>query len=131
MTSPHWVSIETAMALHHSVIEIAGGSAGLREASLLMSAMARAQNRHAYGERDLFQLGATYAEAISRNHAFIDGNKRTAFMVAAVFLDQNGISPNAADGSEHAVMMEALAQGKLSSGDAAAYLRDNSSRMKV
>ena len=73
--------------IHEAVIEIGDGAHGLRDAALLDSALARLQNQHAYGEIDTFQLAACYAEGILRNHAFVDGNKRTAFYVAADFLE--------------------------------------------
>jgi death-on-curing protein len=90
---------------------------------LLESALSRPKNQHAYGETDTFELAASYAEAISRNHAFVDGNKRTAFYAAADFLEQNGHQLRSAEGVEHAEMMELLAQGKLSREQAANHLR--------
>lgn len=95
----------------------------MRDAALLESALARPQNHYAYGETDTFQLAASYAEAISRNHAFVDGNKRTAFYVAVDFLEQNGFQLQAAKDVEHAEMMEQLGQGKMTRDQAAAHLR--------
>ena len=112
--------------IHEAVIEMAGGAHGLRDAALLESALARPQNQYAYGETDTFQLAASYAEAISRNHAFVDGNKRTAFYVAVDFLEQNGFQLQAAKGVEHAEMMEQLGQGKITRDQAAAHLRESS-----
>ena len=68
-------------------------------------------------------LAASYAEAIARNHAFVDGNKRTAFYVAVDFLEQNGQDLRIAKGTEHADMMERLAQGHISRDVAAEHLR--------
>jgi len=113
------------------VIEIGGGSHGLRDASLLESALARPQNQHAYGETDTFQLAASYAEGISRNHAFVDGNKRTAFYVASDFLEQNGYELQVTKGHEHADMMVLLGQGKISRKEAAAHLREYSNVLKM
>ncbi|MEM7318160.1 MAG: type II toxin-antitoxin system death-on-curing family toxin [Pseudomonadota bacterium] len=110
--------------IHEAVIEMGGGSPGLRDAALLASALARPQIQHANGETDTFRLAAGYAEAISRNHAFVDGNKRTAFYVAVDFLEQNGFRLRAAKGVEHAEMMEQLGQGKITRDHAAAHLRD-------
>jgi death-on-curing protein len=126
MRTPHWISHLEVEALHHGVIEIGGGAEGLRDASLLHSALARPQNLFAYGETDIFQLAANCAEAISRNHAFVDGNKRTAFMAAVNFLELNGYVLQAAKGVEHADMMVQLAQGKMSRENAAAHLREYS-----
>lgn len=126
MTEPKWVNRLQVEFIHEAVIEIGGGAQGLRDAALLESALARPQNQHAYGETDTFELAASYAEAISRNHAFVDGNKRTAFYVAADFLEQNGYLLQTARGVEHAEMMEQLGQGKITRDEAAAHLREHS-----
>ena len=126
MTSPKWVTRQQVEFIHNAVIEMAGGAHGLRDAALLESALARPQNQYTYGETDTFQLAASYAEAISRNHAFVDGNKRTAFYVAVDFLEQNGFQLQAAKGLEHAEMMELLGQGKITRDQAAAHLREYS-----
>lgn len=126
MSTPLWVSVSTVEALHDGVIEIGGGAHGVRNAALLESALARPQNLHAYAESDIFQLAASYAEGIAPNHAFVDGNKRTAFMVAVIFLDMNGFDLNAAKDVEHAEMMEQLARGKLTREEAAAYFQSKS-----
>ena len=115
--------------IHDAVIEMAGGAQGLRDAALLGSALARPQNHYAYGETDTFQLAASYPEAISRKHAFMDGNKRTAFYVAVDFLEQNGFPLQAAKGVEHAEMMEQLGQGKITRDEAAVHLREHSIAM--
>ena len=124
MTEPKWVTRQQVEFIHEAVIEMAGGAQGLRDAALLESALARPQNQYVYGESDTFQLAASYAEAISRNHAFVDGNKRTAFYVAVDFLEQNGFQLQAAKGVEHAEMMEQLGQGKITRDQAAAHLRE-------
>lgn len=123
MTEPKWVTRQQVEFIHEAVIEIAGGAQGLRDPALLESALARPQNQYAYGETDTFQLAASYAEAISRNHAFVDGNKRTAFYVAVDFLEQNGFQLQAAESVEHAEMMEQLGQGNITRDQAAAHLR--------
>ena len=129
MTDPKWVTRQQVEFIHEAVIEMAGGAQGLRDAALLESALARPQNQYAYGETDTFQLAASYAEAISRNHAFVDGNKRTAFYVAVDFLEQNWFQLQSAKGVEHAEMMEQLGQGKITRDQAAAHLREHSQAM--
>ena len=126
MTDPKWVTRQLVELIHEGVIEVGGGSHGLRDAALLESALARPQNLHAYGESDIFQLAASYAEGIARNHAFIDGNKRTAFFVASDFLEQNGYELQTAVDHEHADMMVELGQGNISREDAAEHLRKHS-----
>ncbi|BDY17308.1 type II toxin-antitoxin system death-on-curing family toxin [Sulfitobacter pontiacus] len=126
MTEPRWVTRELVEYMHDCVLELAGGARGLRDGDLLESALARPMNLYAFGETSLFELAACYAEAIARNHAFVDGNKRTAFFVASDFLDQNGYELQAAVDQEHADMMVELAQGKMTRADAAAHLRSYS-----
>ena len=123
MTDPKWVSRQLVELIHEGVIEVGGGSHGLRDVALLESALARPQNLHAYGQDDIFQLAASYAEGIARNHAFVDGNKRTAFFVASDFLEQNGHVLRSAVNQEHADMMVELGQGKISREEAAEHLQ--------
>ena len=130
MSEPRWISRQDVEFIHDGVIEIGGGARGLRDPSLLESALARPQNLYAYGETDTFHLAASYAEAISRNHAFIDGNKRTAFQTAYQFLKDNGHQLIKARGVEHAEMMEQLGQGKITREDAANHLRTHSQQLE-
>jgi death-on-curing protein len=118
-----WVSEAEAVGLHDRSIALAGGAPGLRDAGLLASALARAVNLSAYGEADLFVLAAAHAEAIARNHPFVDGNKRTGFLVAVLFLRKNGWRVAGQTGTEHEDMMVALARGALDRGQAAGHLR--------
>ena len=126
MSEPKWMARDDVEAIHEGVIEVGGGTRGLRDPALLESALARPQNLHAYGENDHFQLAASYAEGISRNHAFVDGNKRTAFQTAHQFLKDNGHQLDQAKGHEHAEMMEQLGQGQISREDAADHFREHS-----
>lgn len=130
MTKPKWITGQQGEFIHEAVIEMGGGAHDLRDAALGDCALARPQNQHAYGEIDTFQHAASYAEGISRNHAFVDGNKRTAFYVAADFLEQNGHLLQATEGIEHAEMMEPLGQGKLTREQAANHLRKYSQIVK-
>ncbi len=125
MSEPKWLSRADVEALHTMAIDRDGGSRGLRDANLLESALARPQNLHAYGEEDRFQLAASYAEGIARNHAFVDGNKRTALAASMMFLHDNGqeLMPRQDDG--YVDMMVNLGQGKISREEAAAYLSEN------
>jgi death-on-curing protein len=126
MMHPKWVTRQLVELIHESVIEIGGGAHGLRDVALLESALARPENLHAYGEVDIFRLAASYAEGIARNHAFVDGNKRTAFFVASDFLEQNGYELRSAVEHEHADMMVELGQGNVSRENAAEHLRKHS-----
>ncbi len=125
MSDPIWLNRETVEFIHQQSIELTGGSHGLRDANLLESALARPRNLHAYGEQDIFQLAASYAEGLSRNHAFVDGNKRVAFQAADTFLDKNGYELLPSKGDQHADMIEGLAQGHVSREAAAQHFKDN------
>ncbi len=87
-----WLSRDLVLAIHDEQLARHGGAAGLRDAGLLESALARPLNLAAYNEPDIAELGATYAIAIARNHPFIDGNKRAAFMALVLFLALNGMA---------------------------------------
>lgn len=119
-----WVSLEAALAAHHEQIAEHGGGAGVRDATLLESAMARPQNRAAYGEPDLAALAAAYAFGIARNHPFVDGNKRTAVVVSETFLVRNGGWLDASD-AEVVVTFLALAAGELAEEELADWFRDH------
>ena len=99
-----------------------GGGAGVRDAGLLESALARPLNLVAYGEPDAAALAAAYGFGISRNHPFIDGNKRTGFVAAELFLRLNGFNLAATDG-DCVLTMLAVAAGDLSEDAFAAWLR--------
>jgi len=126
MNEPNWLSRETVEIIHNKSIQQAGGSHGLRDAGLLESALARPQNQYAYGEHDIFQLAASYAESISHNHPFVDGNKRTSFHSAEVFLRKNDHELLPSKGNSHADMMVDLAQGKITREEAGQYLKEHS-----
>ena len=126
MSEPRWLNRADVDALHQLTIDTSGGSHGLRDESLLESALARPQNLHAYGEDDRFQLAASYAEAIARNHAFVDGNKRTAFTASVAFLRDNGYDLIKRDDDGYVTVMENLGQGKITREEAAIYLKENS-----
>jgi len=85
-----WIALDTVLTFHRIQIEEHGGARGIRDQALLESAMARPRNLAAYQQADLYHLAAAYAWGLARDHPFVDGNKRTAFVVAATFLELNG-----------------------------------------
>lgn len=91
MSEPNWLSLDLVIAFHDEQLRRFGGPAGIRDRGLLDSALARAPNKFAYGEKDLAALAAAYAFGIVRNRPFIDGNKRAALLSVVVFLGLNGI----------------------------------------
>jgi death-on-curing protein len=86
-----WLSRQFILAIHDEQLAAHGGAIGVRDEGLLDSALARPLNRAGYGEPDTVELAALYAIAIARNHPFVDGNKRTAFVALVTFLALNGM----------------------------------------
>lgn len=97
MAQPIWIDLEVVHAIHDEQLAEHGGQAGVRDRGLLESALARPQNQFAYGEHALPRLAASYAFGISRNHPFLDGNKRTSLVIAELFLELNGFELTATD----------------------------------
>lgn len=125
MTQPLWIEERDALVLHDRLIALHGGAAGIRDDALLKSALARPQQIDAYADApDLIDLAAAYTAGIVRNHPFIDGNKRTGFVVGILFLELNGyrFSANEADAAQ---AVFALAAGTLDEAGYAAFLRAN------
>ena len=120
-----WIEESVVWAVHEAQLAEHGGSAGVRDPGLLASALARPLNQVAYGEPDAATLAAAYAFGIARNHPFIDGNKRTAFVCAELFLALNGYQLQAEDANCVSTML-ALAAGEISEAEFAAWLRTNS-----
>lgn len=118
---PVWLSRALISAIHDEQIAEHGGSPGLRDEGLLESALARPRNLAAYGEPDLAALAAAYAFGLVRNHPFVDGNKRTAFVAAELFLDLNGQDLVASD-EDCVTAMLSLAAGETSEAEFAAWL---------
>lgn len=125
MTEPHWVARAAIERIHEEQIAEHGGGAGLRDPGLLESALARPLNAWGYGETDVHALAALYAEGLAKNHPFVDGNKRTAFMAAYTFLGLNGLELDAPE-PEAVEMMLGLAAGTLTRDEFAAWLRERS-----
>ena len=120
-----WIPKATVFGAHAKSIASYGGADGVRDEGLLESALARPLNLAAYGEPDVFALAAAYAFGLVRNHPFVDGNKRTAFLVCALFLDLNGCRLAATEAEATATML-AFAAGEVSEADFAAWLEANS-----
>jgi death-on-curing protein len=117
-----WLSRRIILAIHDEQIAAHGGASGIRDTALLDSALARPENRLAYGEPDLAELAAIHAIAIARNHPFIDGNKRTAYVALELFLAMNGHAFTASD-AESVVAMLAMAAGEMPDDDFIALVR--------
>ena len=120
-----WVTAEVAMAAHAEQIAEHGGGEGVRDAGLLDSAIARALNLVAYGKPDAADLAAACSYGLAKNHPFVDGNKRAAFLAAGLFLAMNGLRLCATQ-AEATVAMFTLAAGELDEAGLADWLRKHS-----
>jgi len=128
MKEPHWLTREECLALHEFMLSEYGGITGVRDEHLLDSALARPQQLFAYGKPNMADMAAAYAAGIVKNHPFLDGNKRTGFMLGAGFLERNGFEFRATE-VEAALRTLALAAGEMSEKAYAAWLKANSKRV--
>ncbi|MGC2209185.1 MAG: type II toxin-antitoxin system death-on-curing family toxin [Candidatus Korobacteraceae bacterium] len=130
MKEPVWIDEHDALALHDRLLALHGGAAGVRDDALLKSALARPQQHRAYGgSPDAVELAAIYTAGIVRNHPFVDGNKRTGFVVGILFLELNGYLFHASE-EDAAQAVIALAAGKLDEGGYCNFLRVNVTRAR-
>ena len=111
------------MVLHERQLARFGGPDGIRDQGALESAIGRPQNKWAYGETDLAILAAAYAFGLARNHAFVDGNKRAAFVSLTLFLRLNGVNFRP-DNAEAVVMFQGLAAGEIEEEGLTRWIRD-------
>ena len=126
MTEPLWLAEREALALHDRLLALHGGAAGVRDSALLQSALARPQQIHAYADApDQLDLAAAYTAGIVHNHPFIDGNKRTGFVVGILFLELNGYRFTASEADAAQAVLE-LAAGTLDEAGYTNFLRANS-----
>ena len=119
-----WLTIDRVLTIHRRQIAEHGGTDGVRDMGLLESALARPRNIHAYEpEADIAHLAAGYAFGIAKNHPFIDGNKRTAYVVMETFLIRNRWELHATMPEKYVTFL-ALAEGTLSEDELAEWLRE-------
>ena len=119
-----WIQPAVLQAAHDEQLAEHGGPPGLRDAALLESALARAQQLEVYGQPDAAALAAAYGFGLARNHPFVDGNKRTAFIAIELFLALNGHELRATD-RDCVMTMLALAGGELSEDALAEWIREH------
>ena len=130
MKKPVWIDERDAIALHSRLLALHGGAEGLRDRGLLQSALARPQQQYAYAETsDIVDMATAYTAGIVRNHPFVDGNKRTGFVVGILFLELNGYR-FAASEEDAAQAVLKLADGTLDEADYHAFLRANAVRKR-
>lgn len=128
MREPYWLSREECLALHDMMLSQYGGIAGVRDENLLESALARPRQLFAYGTPDMAEMAAAYAAGIVKNHPFLDGNKRTGFMLGAGFLERNGFEFHATE-ADAALRTLALAAGEMDEAEYVTWMKANSKRV--
>jgi len=119
-----WLDPQALLAAHDEQLAEHGGASGIRDQGLFESALARPENLAAYGDPDAADLAAAYAFGIAKNHAFIDGNKRTALVALESFLLLNGFELLADDGQVVMVILS-VASGAFNENELAAWIRKN------
>ena len=122
---PIWIEPGVVEKIHELQLALHGGQEGIRDRGMLESALGRPRNLWAYSNPrpDEAQLGASYAFGIAKNHPFVDGNKRTAFVACRLFLSRNGYTIHATQEDKYQTFL-ALAAGELSEEQLAAWLRE-------
>jgi death on curing protein len=125
-----WIDRDAVLSIHEEQLLEHGGGNGIRDVSLLDSALARPEQLANYANPDAFDLAAAYAFGIARNHPFVDGNKRTAWVVARVFLLLHGWDRNATDEQCYITMIQ-FASGEIDQNTFASWLRANSKAHEI
>jgi len=124
MNEPYWLSLDTVEDIHGEQLALFGGPEGIRDRGALDSALARPVNRWHYGCTDFAELAAAYAFGITRNHPFVDGNKRAAFAALIVFLRLNGLDFAPPQPDATAIML-GVAAGEIDEGGLTRWITDN------
>jgi len=122
--NPIWVPKNIVLAIHDTLLSEHGGRRGIRDEGLLDSALARPQQLLSYDDPNLFALATAYVSGILHNHPFIDGNKRTGFMVGYIFLARNGKQLNAPEAETTQAIID-LAAGKMNEEEFTKWLEQN------
>lgn len=129
MTEPVWVLDDAVIAIHNRQLAEHGGLGGTRDEGALASALGRPKNKFANGEPSWSELAAAYAFGLATSHPFNDGNKRTAYVVSALFLQLNGIRVTASQEEKYRAFV-ALAAGELGEAGMATWFERNSEPIK-
>ena len=128
MTEPVWIDEQDALTIHDRLLALHGGPAGVRDKTLLSSALARPRQHLAYsGQTDSIRMAAAYTAGIVGNHPFVDGNKRTGFVIGVLFLELNGYRFIASE-EDAAQAVLSLAAGTLDEEEYGLFLRSNTVR---
>jgi death on curing protein len=127
MSEPVWIESELVLAIHDRQLGEHGGTEGLRDEALHQSALGRPLNQFGYDSSDVVELAAEDTAGIVRNHPFIDGNKRTGFVVGVLFLELNGYRFTASEEAAAQAVLE-LAAGTMDEKGFCEFLRANADR---
>jgi death on curing protein len=122
---PLWITYDQAVAVHSRQLRRFGGAPGLRDEGMLRSALERPINKWRYGQSDMAELAATYAFGLAKNHAFVDGDKRIAFLTMMGFLLKNGVAFDPEPAQATTIILS-LAAGEVSEESLTRWIRDNS-----
>ena len=124
MNKPAWILHQAVLAIHDALLAEFGGAPGIRDKSLLESALPRPLTLWSYEKPTLFQLAAAYTHGIVKNHPFVDGNKRTGYLIGGIFLERNDHTLKASEVEATAAIMN-LASNQITEEDVALWLRAN------
>lgn len=123
--NPQWIDLSVVLAIHEQQIAEHGGSLGIRDLGMIESALGPPQNLLVYNDPDIFDQAAAYGYGLAQNHGFIDGNKRTAYVVTRLFLILNGYDISAS-AIEKVVTFEKVGKGEIDQAALASWLRSHS-----
>jgi death on curing protein len=127
---PLWIEVRDVVAIHDRLLALHGGLSGLRDQGLLQSALARPRQHHAYARSpDVIEMAALYTAGILRNHPFVDGNKRTGFVIGVLFLELHGFDFKASEADATQAVM-GLAAGTIDEAAYVDWLRQNVRRRR-
>ena len=127
---PLWIDEHDVLAIHDRLLALHGGGSGVRDCGLLQSALARPRQHHAYVKSaGVVEMAALYTAGIVRNHPFVDGNKRTGFVVGILFLELHGFDFKASEEDATQAVI-ALAAGTLDEAGYTSWLRENAKRKR-
>lgn len=121
---PRWITYEQVIAIHSRQLRRFGGAPGLRDEGMLRSALERPINKWRYEQAEFAELASAYAYGLAKNHAFVDGNKRIAFLAMRIFLLKNGVFFNPKPEHATAIILS-LAAGEVSEESLTRWIRDN------
>ena len=124
-----WIELDTVLVVHDMQIEAHGGATGIRDIGLIESALGRPRNLLHYGSPGVVELAAAYGFALAKNHGFVDGNKRTAYVVTRLFLRLHGMDFIASP-VERVLAFEQLAKGGTSAEDFTQWLKNNCRKLR-